>query len=124
MANMPTLIKDGALTGALTVTASSTTYSAGIDLKNQESALIDLSMIVELTAVAGGDGLEFSLVGDSALPIDGSSVVYYVNAEVTDSGNVILPLPKTFAHQYVGVKCIAEVGETGTASTFLNVPTR
>ena len=122
MALKPIVQYDGALVGALTVTASNTTYSTGIDLKDQDNALLGLSMMVDLSVVAGGDGLEFTLLGDSALPIGGSSVAYQVNAEVTATGMVFLPIPKDFAYQYVGVKCIAEAGESGTANTFIDVP--
>ena len=124
MATKSVLRKDGALTGTLTVTASTTTYSTGIDITDQDSALLDLTLVVDLSAVAGGDGLEFTLVGDSALPIDGSSVVYYTKAEVTATGNVLLPIPKDFAHRHAGVKCVAEAGESGTASIFLDVPSK
>lgn len=122
MANKPTLRKDGALTGALTVTASSTTYSAGIDINDQDSALLELSMVIELSDRASSASVIFTLVGDTALPIDASSVASYSGVAVVVDGNVILPVPNDFPYQYVGVKCVESAGGTYTANTFVNVP--
>ena len=122
MATMPMLRKDGALTGALTVTASSTTYSTGIDINDQDSALLDLSLVVELSDRATSASVIFELMGDSALPIDVSSATIYTGEAVVVDGNVILSVPNDFAYQYVGVKCTESAGGTYTANTFVNVP--
>ncbi len=124
MANMPVLHKDGALTGGLTVTASSTTYSTGIDLNSQESSLLDLSLVVELSDRASSASVVFELLGDSALPIDASSATVYTGEAVVVDGNVILPIPESFAYQFVGVKCVESAGGTYSANTFVNVPTK
>ena len=121
MANRASLHKDGALEGALTVTASSTTYSTGIDLKDSNVALLPTSLVVELSDRASSASVVFSLLGDSALPIDASSTEIYTGVAVVADGNVILPLPEDFAHQYVGVKCVESAGGTYTANTFLDV---
>lgn len=121
MASMPVLHKDGGLQGALTVTASSTTYSAGIDLNSQYSALLDLSLVVELSDRASSASVVFELLGDSALPIDASSVASYTSEAIVVDGNVLLPIPQDFAYQYVGVKCTESAGGTYTANTFVNV---
>jgi|15BtaG_2_1085339.scaffolds.fasta_scaffold14248_4 hypothetical protein len=122
MADKSVLIKDGALTGALTVTASSTTYSTGINLDSQESSLLDLSLVVELSDRASSASVIFELMGDSALPVDASSATVYTGEAVVVDGNVILPVPNDFAYKYVGVKCTESAGGTYTANTFLNVP--
>lgn len=122
MALKPVLHKDGALEGALTVTASSTTYSVGIDMNTQESSLLDLSLIVDLSARASSASVIFTLLGDTALPIDASSVASYTGVAVVVDGMVTLPIPEDFAYQFVGVKCVESAGGTYTASTFLNVP--
>ncbi len=122
MATMPVLHKDGALKGALIVTASSVTYSAGIDLNDQDSALLDLSLVVELSDRASSASVIFELMGDSVLPIDVSSTTIYTGEAVAVDGNVILAIPASFAHQFVGVKCTESAAGTFTASTFVNVP--
>lgn len=123
MANMPSLHKDGALTATLTVTASSTTYqSAGFDLKDTHSALHPLQVVLTLSSVTGGDGLAFQLLGDVNATIDGSSVLYYTTKEITADGKVYLAIPEDFAHEFVGVACVAEAGESATVDElFLDV---
>lgn len=121
MATKPVIHKDGGLVGALTVTASSTTYSTGIDIKDQDMALLDLTLVVQLSAAATSPSVIFELMGDSALPIDVSSTTYLTSEAVTANGLVYLPIPKDFAHQYVGVKCTESAGGTFTATTFVSV---
>ena len=121
MANRPVVNKDGALEGALTVTASSTTYSTGVDLKDQDVTLLDLNMIVELSDRASSASVIFELLGDSALPIDASSTTYLTSEAITADGLVYLPIPQDFSDQYVGVKCTESAGGTYTANTFVSV---
>ena len=66
MATKPSIHKDGDLSSTLAIVATTTTeQAAGFDLINQDSTLLDLQIVMNLTAVAGGDGLTFNLIGSA-----------------------------------------------------------
>lgn len=106
MANMPALNKDGALTGTLIVD-SDTSYSSSIDLKNSESALKKIRIVMKVVDLDTGDPLDFVLMGDDDSTIDVSSTSYYKVEQVEEDGIILLPLPKDFNHRYVGVSCFS-----------------
>lgn len=137
MANAPEIrdtyrLKDALLKKADALpTADGTSYSTGIDLhalttKGARLALMELLLeIPDLTVVhlPNADTLTFSLVGDTALPIDGSSVV--VQAAILSmlgAGGVgdgpeskRVKIPSDFSYRYVGIKAVA-AGGTGDIS--------
>ena len=112
-------------------TADGTAYSTGIDLnaltaKGARLADIELELsIPDLTTthLPDADTLTFSLLGDTALPIDGSSVVVFANIlEMLGAGGagdgperVRVKIPSDFSYRYLGVKAVA-AGGTGDIS--------
>ena len=123
MATKPSLHKDGSLSSTLTITANSTTkQTAGFDLITQDSTLLEPQIIMNLSVVAGGDGLEFSLIGSANSDLTSSTVIY-TNPDKAAIGFNMFPIPYDASFRFYGIQCIAAVGETGTVDElFLNVP--
>ena len=89
------------------VSGSSAVYSTGIDLgadkggeASNRALADDLSFVLDVTYTSGT--FNFTLVGDTALPIDGSSVAIETKAAVTAAGQVVIAIPSDFSYRYVG----------------------
>jgi hypothetical protein len=73
-----------------------------------------LFVVISIEAVSGGDGSDtfvFTLVDDSVLPIDGSSVAKAATATITGVANIpagtilVIPVPPNMAFQrYLGLR--------------------
>jgi len=112
-------------------TADGTSYSTGIDLGAltvKGARLADMELVLKIpdlsvTHLPDADTLTFSLLGDTALPIDGSSIV--VQAAVLSmlgAGGVgdgpeekHVKIPSDFSYRYLGIKAVA-AGGTGDIS--------
>ena len=119
------ILTDKELQETVAVSGSSAVYSTGLDLgadKGGEASgraiAGDLNFVNDVTYTSGT--FAFTLLGDTALPIDGSSVAYDVKASVTAAGQVVLPIPQDFSHRYVGWS-LSAVAHAGSVDSRLSV---
>jgi len=113
-------------------TADGTAYSTGIDLSAalgaKDARLADCEFVLSIpdltvTHLPDGDTLKFAILGDTALPIDGSSIVMITEfLSMLGAGGVgdgpevkRFRLPSDWTYQYIGVVAVA-AGGTGDIS--------
>jgi len=89
-----------------------------------------LYVVIVVTAASGGDSSDtftFTLVGDTALPIDGSSVNIAATATITGVANIpagtklVIPVPQgtVAAYRYLGLKYAVTADAILTVTAFL-----
>jgi len=112
-------------------TADGTIYTTGIDLSTltaKGARLADAELKIDVddldaTQLPNGDTLTFSVLGDTVLPIDSSSVVVHAailsmaGADSAGDGpeHVRYKIPSDFSYRYIGLKAVA-AGGTGDIS--------
>lgn len=108
---------DYSLKETLAVSGSGATYSVGFDLKDTRRADNGkLYLALDLTYTSGA--FVITLIGDSALPLDGSSVAKLTLPSIAASGLYFLPIPQNFNAQYVGISLTA-VAHAGSIDIYL-----
>lgn len=119
------ILTDLDLQETVAVAGSSAVFSTGVDLgadkggEASERALAgDMNFVNDVTFTSGT--FAFTLLGDTVLPIDASSVPYSVKASVTAAGQVVLPIPTDFSHRYTGWSLTA-VAHAGSVDSRLSV---
>lgn len=119
------VLTDLSLQETVAVSGSSAVYSTGIDLgadlggeASDRAIAGDLNFVNDVTYTSGA--FVFSLVGDTALPIDASSVVVETMASVGASGQVVIPIPTDFPYRYVGWS-LSAVAHAGSVDSRLSV---
>lgn len=116
-----------------TVTGGSTTVATsdidlGANARNIGSGR-PLYVVIVVEAVSGGDGSDtftFTLVDDSALPIDGSSVAKAASETITGVANIpagtkiVIPVPPGMSFQrYIGLRYAVTADAILTVSAFI-----
>ena len=108
---------DFSLKETLAVSGSSATYSVGFDLVDTRRASnSQLFLALDLTYTSGA--FVISLIGDSALPLDGSSVAKLTLPSIGATGLYFLPIPQNFNAQYVGIS-LTGVAHAGSIDIYV-----
>lgn len=97
--------------------SGSTAYSTGFDLADaKRSSDGKVYLYFDISTYTSGD-FDISLIGDTALPLDASSVVISTAETLSAAGQEFLPVPQDKEYRYYGLK-IAGSSPTGTVKVY------